>query len=196
VDQNLRSLFERALDDEPVAPPGDTVQQAMTHGRRIRRRRGLLLGGSLTAVVAAVVLTLNVLLPQGAPPETVSPAAMMLAPAKPQCTWPAQSEVSDVTIFLDDTVTEAQRSALDEALRADPQVRNLQFENREQAYANFAELWKDFPDFVKSVGPESLPESFRLRLADPNAYPAFADRYHDRRGVQDIVGRACPGANE
>jgi cell division transport system permease protein len=196
MDQNLRSLFERALDDQPAPPRDDTVRQAMAHGRRIRRRRGLILGGSLTAVVAAVVLTLNVLLPQGAPPETVSPAAMMLAPAKPQCTWPAQRDVSDVSIFLTDTATEAQRASVDKALRKDPQVLDVQFESRQGAYERFVKLWKDSPEFVKSVGPEALPESFRLRLADPDTFPAFSARYSKLPGIQDIIGRDCPGAGE
>jgi cell division transport system permease protein len=77
VDQNLHSLFEQALDDEPQSPPGDTVREAVARGRRIRRRRGLLIGGSVTAAAAAIVLTLNLLPADSAPPESVSVASMV-----------------------------------------------------------------------------------------------------------------------
>jgi hypothetical protein len=196
VDQNLHSLFERALDDEPESPPGDTVREAVARGRRIRRRRGLLLGGSVTAVAAAIVLTLNLLPSDGAPPDTVSPAAMLLAPARPACTWPAQTDISDVSIFLTPTVTAEQQQALTEELQADPQVRGLRFESRDTAYQRFVKLWKDSPDFVQSVSPASLPESFRLGLADPDGFKDFLAHYQHHAGVQDIVGRACPGATE
>jgi cell division transport system permease protein len=196
VDQNLHSLFEQALDDEPQSPPGDTVREAVARGRRIRRRRGLLIGGSVTAAAAAIVLTLNLLPADSAPPETVSVASMVLAPARPACTWPAQQDVSDVSIFLTPTVTPEQEQELNRALQADGQVRGLRFESRQMAYERFRELWKDSPDFVQSVSPESLPASFRLALADPDGFPAFAERYRHVLGVQDIVGRDCPGATE
>jgi hypothetical protein len=66
VDQTLRVLFERALDDEPVPPPGDLAQEAMAHGARLRRRRGLLVGGSAAGVLAllATVVALNMTAPR------------------------------------------------------------------------------------------------------------------------------------
>jgi hypothetical protein len=48
-------LFERALDDEPVPPPGDLAQEAMAERARLRRRRGLLAGGSAAGVLAVLV---------------------------------------------------------------------------------------------------------------------------------------------
>ena len=48
-------------------------------------------------------------------------------------------------------------------------------------------LWRDSPDFVKSVGPDSLPESFRVKLKDPEQYKAFADQIQGLPGIQDIV---------
>lgn len=194
MQQNLQGLFERALDGEPVPPPGDAVGQAMAHGRRIRRRRRLVVGGSAATAVVAVVVALNVALaPTAAPPSTVSPAAALMAPPAAGCTWPVQDNATEVSIFLRDDVTLAQTAALRDTLWTDPAVREVRFESREQAYERFKRLWADSPDFVASVGVDSLPQSFRVRVADPRAYRQFAARVAGRTGVQDVVGQACPG---
>jgi len=193
VQQDLRGLFERALDDEPVPPPGDPVGQAMAHGRRIRRRRGVLVGGSAARAVVAVLATLNVVLAPAEPPPPVSAAmpALVTAPCAEKV-----KRAEQVAIFLNHDITDAQRLNLDAALRADPIVRNLRFESREQAYVKFAELWRDSPDFVASVGPEALPESFRVDLAEPAGYPRFAARVKKQAGVDQIVGMPCSGAGQ
>jgi cell division transport system permease protein len=192
----LHELFERALDDEPVPPPGDPVRQAMTHGRRIRRRRGLLVGGSAAALAVAVVVGLNLTPGLGEPPQTVSADIAAAMPADPACTWPVQNRVSDVSIFLTFDVTAAQRTALQDALRADPLVRELRYESRQEAFERFRQLWRDSPDFVASVSPQALPESFRVELTDASGYRRLAASFRDRPGVQDLVGRVCPGAGK
>ena len=193
MQQDLRGLFERALDDEPVPPPGDPVGQAMAHGRRIRRRRGVLVGGSAAVAMVAVLATLNVALAPAEPSPPVSAAmpSMAIAP----CAEPLK-KADHVSLYLLQDTTEAQRLDLEAALRADPIVRNLRFETREQAYVKFAELWPDSPDFAGSVGPEALPESFRVDLAEPSGYPAFTARFAKRAGVGQIVGMPCSGAGK
>jgi hypothetical protein len=192
VPEGLKDLFERALEDEPVLPDGDLARQAMTQGRGIRRRRGLLVGGSTAAAVVAVVVALNLTPAPAGPPPHVSAAAARLAQAEPQCTWPVPDDATDVSIFLRQDITGQQREALQEALRADPLVRNVLFETREQAYRKFQELWRDSPDFVASVNASQLPESFRMELIRPAQYPRFAASYTDRPGVEDVVGGTCP----
>ncbi|MFI7545439.1 permease-like cell division protein FtsX [Actinoplanes sp. NPDC049599] len=196
MQQNLQDLFERALDGEPPPPPGDSAARAMHHGRRIRRRRGLLVGGVTAAAVAATMLGVNLAVSPDAPPPTVSAAAAAAMPRDPACTWPVRDDASDVSIFLADSITDAQRTALHDALRADPAVRDLRFESREEAYQKFAELWQDSPDFLAQVGPAQLPESFRLALADPADFRRLAETFRDRSGVEDLVGRSCRGARK
>jgi cell division transport system permease protein len=193
VQQNLRGLFERALDDEPLPPPGDPVEQAMSQGRRIRRRRGLLIGGTATAVVTGTLIALNLALAPAAPPSFVSPAAMLMPPASAACTWPVQDNAATVAVFLRDDITVGQLNTLSEALWKDPAVRDTQFESREQAYERFKQLWADSPDFVASVTAANLPQSFRVELAQPSGYRDFAARFRSRPGVQDLVGQSCPG---
>jgi hypothetical protein len=194
VQQDLRALFERALDDEPVPPPGDPVGQAMADGRRIRRRRGVLVGGSVAVAMVAGLVGLNVALAPAEPPPPVTAAMPALVTAAP-CAEPLK-KADQVAIFLLKESTESQRFNLDAALRADPNVRNLRFETREQAYVRFAKLWRDSPDLIASVGPKDLPESFRVDLAEPAGYPDFVARFRYQAGVADVVGSPCSGAGK
>ena len=93
----------------------------------------------------------------------------------------------EVSIFLRTDVTDAQRSAIDQAISTSPLVASKTYETRAQALARFQELWKDQPDFVKSIGPNSLPESFRVKLKDPEKYQTFADQIQTMQGIQDII---------
>ena len=93
----------------------------------------------------------------------------------------------EVSIFLRTDVSAAQRSAIDQAISASPLVLSRTYETREQAFARFKELWQDSPDFVRSIGPNSLPESFRVKLKDPEKYKTFADQIQSMQGIQDII---------
>jgi cell division transport system permease protein len=188
VEQNLRELFDRALDDEPPLPPGDQAQLAMAQGSRQRRRRALgysgVAGGLAIAVAAVVVLTTT------APhPSTVQQAAV--AGPEPVCVAAGRS-ATDVAVFLRTDVSDAQRTALNQQLDGSPDVRQKRYETREQAFERFKVLWRDDPDFVKSVGPEALPESFRFRMAEPPHYPVLLAELKNEPGVQDVVGWSCP----
>ena len=92
-----------------------------------------------------------------------------------------------VSIFLREDVSEAQRAAITQAIDTNPLVASKTYETREQAFEKFKVLWRDSPDFVKSVGPDSLPESFRVKLKDPEQYQGFADQIQGMAGIQDIV---------
>jgi cell division transport system permease protein len=93
----------------------------------------------------------------------------------------------EVSIFLREDVTEAQRTAINQAIDANPLVESKTYETRQQAFEKFKVLWRDSPDFIESVTPESLPESFRVKLKDPEQYAAFADQIKGQQGIQDIV---------
>ncbi len=93
----------------------------------------------------------------------------------------------EVSIFLRTDVTDAQRQAVDTAISANPLVLERTYETREQALERFKQLWKDSPEFVKSVGPNSLPESFRVKLKNPETYKTFTDQMTGMQGIQDII---------
>ncbi|HET6479925.1 MAG TPA: permease-like cell division protein FtsX [Actinoplanes sp.] len=93
----------------------------------------------------------------------------------------------EVSIFLRPDVTDAQRQAIDTAISSNPLVAERTYETRDEALKRFQELWKDSPEFVKSVGPNSLPESFRVKLKNPESYKTFTDQMTGMQGIQDII---------
>src|SRR5688500_1160558 len=76
----------------------------------------------------------------------------------------------EVSIFLKADVTGEQRDALGNELRADPLVDNVEYGSKEQAYENFTKLYADSPDLVESVKPDTLPESYRVKLKNPEKF--------------------------
>jgi cell division transport system permease protein len=93
----------------------------------------------------------------------------------------------EVSIFLSENVTDAQSSAIAQAIDQSPLVASKSFESREQAFEKFKVLWRDSPDFINSVGPESLPASYRVKLKNPEQYKSFAATVQNLPGIQDIV---------
>src|SRR3954452_21539310 len=93
----------------------------------------------------------------------------------------------EVSIFLDEKITDGQSATIAQTIDQSPLVASKTYESREQAFEKFKVLWRDTPDFVNSVGPESLPASFRVKLKNPEQYKQFAAQVQGLPGVQDIV---------
>src|SRR3982750_3183677 len=93
----------------------------------------------------------------------------------------------EVSIFLRTDVTEAQRQGIGQANDPPPPGPGKTYETRAEAFKRFQELWQDSPDFVKSIGPNSLPESYRVKLKDPEKYKTFADQIQGMQGILDII---------
>jgi cell division transport system permease protein len=94
----------------------------------------------------------------------------------------------EVSIFLKADVTDEQRNAIQQALQGDSMVRQpVLHETKEQAYTKFKDEFKDAPDLVAATSPNSLPESFRIKLRNPGQYQELHDRYVQMDGVNDII---------
>ncbi|WP_229071968.1 permease-like cell division protein FtsX [Actinoplanes sp. DH11] len=93
----------------------------------------------------------------------------------------------EVSIFLNDDVDEAQKAAIDQAIDSNPLVRQKTYESKEQAFERFKVLWEDSPDFVNSISSSSLPESYRVKLTDPEKYDDFAKEIESLSGVRQII---------
>ena len=84
--------------------------------------------------------------------------------------------------------TQAQRDSILDDLKS-PQlskyVAQVYYESKDEAYKRFKEQFKD-SSVVESITPDVLPESYRVRLVDPQKYAAVSDQFRDRPGVSDV----------
>jgi cell division transport system permease protein len=86
------------------------------------------------------------------------------------------NEEAQVSVFLKDDVTAQQKIDIEARLRALPDVTELVFETRAEAYEKFKRLWaSESPEFVEKVSPDALPESFRVRFVDQDAVRRVRD---------------------
>jgi cell division transport system permease protein len=92
-----------------------------------------------------------------------------------------------VTIFLKNDVTDAQRANLDTALKDDPLIKDHFYESKEKAYERFKEQFRDAQDLVNSVKPDALPESFRVTLKNPEEFSEIDKKYKGSEGIDQIV---------
>jgi cell division transport system permease protein len=95
----------------------------------------------------------------------------------------------EVSIFLRGDITQAQRDQLRGELEAMPEVERVYFESKEDAYERFKEQFKDSEDIVANVTPEVLPESFRVKLHDPEQFEVVSSAFAERPGVESVFNQ-------
>jgi len=104
-----------------------------------------------------------------------------------------------VSVFLTPEITDQQRADLESKLKSDPAVEKVFYEDQTTAYNRFKEQFRDLPDLVKSVGPESLPASFRVTLKDPEKSAQFATALEAAAGLNqgdtDTAASPSPSAS-
>ena len=93
---------------------------------------------------------------------------------------------SDAASCASGAVTAAQRDQIRadlESLR--PLVQEVYYESKEEAYERFREQFANSP-IVENVTAEALPESFRVKLADPTQYDVVASAFAGRPGIEQV----------
>ncbi|WP_020520089.1 permease-like cell division protein FtsX [Catelliglobosispora koreensis] len=93
----------------------------------------------------------------------------------------------EVSIYLKTDVTPEQRTEIQTKLDTDELVEKVDYESKEAAYENFKKLFHDAKAMVDSVGPNEMPESFRVSLKDPTQFRAIDEGYRQLPGVQSVV---------
>ncbi|MGW0432906.1 permease-like cell division protein FtsX [Micromonospora sp. NPDC003197] len=93
----------------------------------------------------------------------------------------------EVAVFLDIAIPDAQRTDLNSQLEADPLVDEVRYVSKEEAYEQFKDMFRDAPDLVNNVKPDQLPESFRVKLKNPQQYEQIFENFKDKDGVEEIV---------
>ncbi|SDD88929.1 permease-like cell division protein FtsX [Actinokineospora iranica] len=103
----------------------------------------------------------------------------------------------EVSVYLTNDVSSSDNGCVNDpcrtlhsALRADPAVEDVDFENREQAYERFKRIFEAQPELVKLARPEALPASFRVKLKDPDRPEVITQTYGGRAGVDTIADQS------
>lgn len=80
------------------------------------------------------------------------------------------------------------------SLRADlennPAIESVEFENRDQAYDRFKEIFESQPELVKLARPEALPASFNVKLVNPDRPEVITQTYSGRVGVDSVADQS------
>ena len=82
-------------------------------------------------------------------------------------------------------VTQDQRESIRADLDAMPQVQRIYYESKQKAYSRFKEQFKNSA-IVDNVSADQMPESFRVKLVDPEQFPIIASAFIGRDGVEQV----------
>lgn len=92
----------------------------------------------------------------------------------------------EVSIWLEDDISESQRLSLENSLRENPEVADVLYESKEDAYEQAQQIFEGQEEVLASIEPEFLPASFRVSLEDPERYFVVESQYLGSPGVADI----------
>ena len=95
-------------------------------------------------------------------------------------------ENSDTPSCSGGAVTEAQRNQIKSDLESlKPLVQDIYYESQAEAFDRFKQQFKNSP-IVDNVRQNALPESFRVKLADPTKYDVVASAFAGRPGIEQV----------
>lgn len=82
-------------------------------------------------------------------------------------------------------VTQAQREQIKQRLEAHPEVQEVFYESREEAYEEFKKTFSDSP-ILDSLTVGQMQDSFRVKLKDPARYAGVVEQAKVMPGVQNV----------
>lgn len=97
--------------------------------------------------------------------------------------WAQKVEVS---VFLRDEASQGEIDGLSQKIHAMPEVQQVFYESKEQAFERFVNLFEESPALVENVSPESLPASFRVKLNDPGRFAVISARLAAEPAIDTI----------
>ncbi len=93
----------------------------------------------------------------------------------------------EIAIFLRDDISDAQQSNLQDQITGMPEVAEVRYESKHDAFVHAQELFKDEPEILENLTEESLPASFRVKLVDPETdFEVIGARLAGQPGVEQI----------
>jgi cell division transport system permease protein len=83
-----------------------------------------------------------------------------------------------------ESVTDAQRTEIEATLKSNPEVAEVFYENKEQAYAQFREYYANNDPILKATTVDKMQDSFRVKLKNPEEYQGVVSAVSGMPGVQ------------
>ncbi|MFD0855885.1 permease-like cell division protein FtsX [Actinomadura adrarensis] len=83
--------------------------------------------------------------------------------------------------------TQQQKDQLKAELDRLPQVAAVEYESKQQAYERFKDRFASTPGFINSAREGDIPDSFRIRLKDPEQFKAVNQAVLGRAGVDQVI---------
>jgi cell division transport system permease protein len=83
-----------------------------------------------------------------------------------------------------ESVTEAQRTEIEAALKSNPEVAEVFYETKEQAYAQFREYYANNDPILKATTVDKMQDSFRVKLKNAEEYQGVVSAVSGMPGVQ------------
>jgi len=93
---------------------------------------------------------------------------------------------AEINVWLKDQITPSQNSELIDAIRAMPEVANVVYASKDQAYEKYQEMFAGSPSLVAHVSPLALPASLRITPKNPKTAGAVRRQIRSRRGVTGV----------
>ena len=84
----------------------------------------------------------------------------------------------------DESVTVAQRDEIEQALRSNPEVAEVFYETKEQAFDQFREYYADNDPILTATTVDKMQDSFRVKLKNPEEYQGVVSAVSGMPGVQ------------
>jgi cell division transport system permease protein len=138
----------------------------------LRRNFSLTIASLLTVAVSLALVGAALLLRQGVDNATTR--------------WQGGIEF---IVFLQPDVTPDQADAVGRELKDNPDVKDVKFVDKQQAYEEFKLLFRNSPELVDTVTPDILPASWRVvpSNTDPNVIEAIGRQFEKKAGVMSVV---------
>ncbi len=99
-------------------------------------------------------------------------------------------QAAEMSVYLHDTISEADRAALEQFLRAQPAVAEVEYVSRERALERFRADFPELSDVTSGIGENPFPSALEVRLRAENGGETAADtltrEVAGKPGVSDI----------
>jgi cell division transport system permease protein len=97
----------------------------------------------------------------------------------------------EVSVYLQDDITPAQKTAIDTQLKASPEVESVTYLDKAAAFKRFQDLFKGNPQLVDQATPDDLPATYLVKMKDPERYRVLSQQFPaGKAGVEEVQGQS------